>query len=164
MQIYLSFFTGKFAQFLPAGLFSLEIVQFWAAVSYSTCKLCNPSRQPTHLPPRNAHFFPQLSRPMHVPSSCLVPSRTEQNRFACMDYFSQGSMQRHPLIQGSIFSNWRLHARIISKTSRQVFLFLDLWHTCHNLDSIETHEMDIVELIPHIKLATLTSQIASRSR
>ena len=79
-----------------------------------------------------------------------------------MDGFSQGRMQRHPLIQGSIFSSWRLHARIISKTSHQVSLFLRLWHAHCNLDFIKTYELDVADLIPHIDLAALTSHIASR--
>ena len=57
-QICLSLFIGKIAQFLPAGLLSIEIAQFWAVVSFSTQKLCNPSGKPSQLPPRNAHLWP----------------------------------------------------------------------------------------------------------
>ena len=61
-QICLSLFTGKIAQFLRAWLLSLEIAQFWAAVSYSTKKLRNPSGQPTQLPPKNAHSLPKAEQ------------------------------------------------------------------------------------------------------
>lgn len=79
-----------------------------------------------------------------------------------MDCFSQGNMQRHPLIKGYFFRSWRLHGRIISETSRQVSLFLDLWHAHHNLDFIKTHQPSAAEIIPHIDLLALTSHIASR--
>ena len=49
------------------------------------------------------------------------------------------------------------------KTSRQVSFFLDLWHAHHNLDFIKTHQLDVVELIPHIDLVALTYHVASRS-
>jgi len=68
-------------------------------------------------------------------------------------------MQRHPSIEGSIFSSWRLHAKIISETSLQVSFFLDLWHAHHNLDIIKNHQLNIVELIPDIYLATLASYL-----
>lgn len=42
-----------------------------------------------------------------------------------MGCFSQGNMQMHHLFQGSIFGSWRLHVRIISKTSHPVSLSLD---------------------------------------
>ena len=80
-----------------------------------------------------------------------------------MGCFSQGSMQRHPLFRGSIFSIWRLNARINSETSHQVSLSLYLWHVRHYLDVIKSHQLDAADLIPHINLATLTSHITSRS-
>ena len=80
-----------------------------------------------------------------------------------MDCFSEGSMQSHPLYQGSIFSSSRLHARIISETSHQVSLSLDVWHARHNLNVIKTHQPDTENLIPHINLAALMSHITSRS-
>ena len=79
-----------------------------------------------------------------------------------MGCFSQGSMQRHPLFYGSMFRSWRLHARTNFETSHQVSLPLDSWHVHHNLDVIKTHQPDIVDLIPHINLAYLTSHITSR--
>ena len=81
-----------------------------------------------------------------------------------MGFFSQGKMQRHPLIKGSTFSNWRLHARIILETFHQVSLFLDFWHVRHIFDLIKTHEPDATKLILNINLATLTSHFTSRSR
>lgn len=80
-----------------------------------------------------------------------------------MGFFSQSSMQRNPLFQGSMFSNWKLHARSNFETSHQVSLPLDSWHAHHNLDVIKTHQSDAAKLIPHINLATLTSHITSRS-
>jgi len=80
-----------------------------------------------------------------------------------MECFSQGSMKRNPLIQGSIFSSYRLHARIILESSRQVSLSLDLWHAHLSLDFIKNHQPETVEIIPHIYLASLTSHISSRS-
>lgn len=71
-------------------------------------------------------------------------------------------MQRNPLVQESNFSSWRLHERINSKTSHQVSLFHDLWHAGYMFDFIDTHELDIAEIIPHINHATLASHIASR--
>ena len=107
--------------------------------------------------------FKQSSTLLHVQLSWPVHSETEKNKLACMGYFSQGSMQRHPLFQGYIFSSWRLHARIISETSHQVLVSLDLWHVHHNLDFMITHQLDIAEIIPRINLASLTSCITSRS-
>lgn len=44
-----------------------------------------------------------------------------------------------------------------------MLLSLYLWHTCHNLDFIKTHQSDATELIPHINLVALTSHITFRS-
>lgn len=92
-----------------------------------------------------------------------IPFGIKKNKLACMGYFYKGSMQRHPLFQGSIFSSWRLHARIISETSHQVSLSLDLWQACHNLNFIKTHQPNVVEIILHIGLTAPTPHIASRS-
>ena len=107
--------------------------------------------------------FKQSNSLLHVQLSWLVPFETEKKRLACMGYFCQGNMQMHPLFHGSMFSKWRLHARMISETSHQVLLSRDLWHACHNLDVISTHQLDATELIPHTNLVALTSHITSRS-
>jgi len=67
------------------------------------------------------------------------------------------------LFQGSMFSSWRLHTRRNSETSHQVSPPLDSRHAHHSLNVIKTHQPDIIDLIPRIKLATLTSHITSRS-
>lgn len=108
-------------------------------------------------------FSQQLNNLLHVQLSWLVPFGTDKNWLACMDCFSQGSMQKNPLFQGSIFSSCRLHARISSETSHQVLLSLDLWHAHHNLDVIKTYQPNDTKLIPHINLVALTSHITSRS-
>ncbi len=61
-----------------------------------------------------------------------------------------------------MISSWMLHARIISEISHQVSLSLDLWHVCHNLDVIETHQLDAAEVTPHINLVAITSHITTR--
>jgi len=68
-----------------------------------------------------------------------------------------------PCFRDLFLGNWRLHARIISETSHQMSLPLDLWHARHNLNVIKTHQPDAAKLIPHINLVVLTSHITSMS-
>ena len=61
-----------------------------------------------------------------------------------------------------MFSSWRLHERNNLENSLQVSLPLDLWHVCHNLDVIKTHQPNATKLIPHINLVAMTSHIISK--
>jgi len=112
---------------------------------------------------RNVHFSPAVEQSLACETELISYLRDRENRLACIAFFSQGNMKRHPLFQGSMFSSWRLHARSNSETSLQVLLPLDLWHVCHNLDVIKTHWLDTTEIIHHINLVALTSHIKSRS-